>query len=180
MNREGRSSSHLIGLGGVAGAHGIRGALRVRADAGAATTDPEVFAALGKVTIGGKDYQVLKAEKHKNQVLLHLEGILTRSQAEQLTGQQVQGERNRFPRLPPGEYYWFEVLGLPVQRASDGARLGYLEEIIPTPAHDVYVVRQGGQEILLPAVEEVVLEINLEKGFITVSPPEGLPGAHED
>ena len=89
-------------------------------------------------------------------------------------GWQVQGDRRRFPALPPGEYYWFQVLGLPVVNVADGALLGYLDEIIPTPGHDVYVVRQGEREVLLPAVEDVIVEINLEEGVIKASPPEGL------
>ncbi len=180
MSREPRSPTHLIGLGQISGAHGIRGAVKVRADAGAATTDPEVFAALEEVNIGGQDYKILEAARFKNQVLLQLEGIETRSQAEQLAGKAVQGDRRRFPRLPPGEYYWFQVLGLPVYEAADGALLGYLEEVIPTPAHDVYAVRLDRREVLLPAVAEVVLEINLAEGFIKVSLPEGLLETYAD
>jgi 16S rRNA processing protein RimM len=84
------------------------------------------------------------------------------------------GDRRRFPPLPPGEYYWFQVLGLPVVNEEDGARLGYLDHIIPTPGHDVYVVRDGEREILLPAVEDVIVEINLKEGVIKALPPEGL------
>jgi 16S rRNA processing protein RimM len=164
----------LIGLGQVSGPHGIKGALKVRADAEAATTDPEVFAALGEVWIGGRIYPVLQAERHKNQVLLQLAGVVTRSQAAELAGLAVQGDRRRFPPLPPGEYYWFQVLGLPVINVADGARLGYLDHIIPTPGHDVYVVVEGEREVLLPAVEDVIVEINLEDGVIKASPPEGL------
>jgi 16S rRNA processing protein RimM len=164
----------LIGLGQVSGAHGIKGAVKVRADAEAATTDPEVFAALGEVRIGGRSYQVIQAGRYKNQVLLQLAGVATRSQAEELAGLAVQGDRRRFPPLPPGEYYWFQVLGLPVINVADGARLGYLDHIIPTPGHDVYVVVEGEREVLLPAVEEVIVEINLEDGVIKALPPEGL------
>jgi 16S rRNA processing protein RimM len=164
----------LIGLGQVSGAHGIKGALKVRADAEAATTDPEVFAALGEVWIGGRGYQVLQAERHRNQVLLQLAGVVTRNQAAELAGLAVQGDRRRFPPLPPGEYYWFQVLGLPVINVADGVRLGYLDHIIPTPGHDVYVVVEGEREVLLPAVEDVIVEINLEDGVIKASPPEGL------
>ena len=163
----------FIGLGQISGAQGLRGAVKVRPDAEAATTDPEVFAAVGEVGIGGQRYQVLEAERHKNQVLLWLEGVDTRSRAEELAGQEVLGDRRRFPQLPPGEYYWFQLLGLPVYDA-DGALLGHLQEIIATPGHDVYVVRQGEREILLPAVEEVIVEINLEEGLIKAAPPEGL------
>jgi 16S rRNA processing protein RimM len=162
----------------VSGAHGIRGAVKVRADAVAATTDPEVFLALGAVEIGGRSYRILEASRLKGQVLLHLEGVSTRDEAEALVGRELKGETGRFPRLPPGEFYWFQVLGLPVLNDSDGALLGYLEEIIPTPGHDVYAVRRGDQELLLPAVEEVITEINLEEGWIKVSPPPGLLEAY--
>lgn len=150
MSKEQGAQPFLVGLGRVAAAHGLRGALKIRADAQTATTDPAVFAALGEVVIGGRGYQILEARRFKNQVLLHLEGIHTRSQAENLVGQEVRGDRRRFPPLPPGEYYWFQLLGLPVLNAADGAWLGNLEEIIPTPAHDVYVVRLGSREVLLP------------------------------
>ena len=170
----------LIGLGQVSGAQGLQGAVKVRADAEAATTDPEVFAALGEVWIGGRGYQVLKAGRHKNQVLLWLDGVDTRSRAEELAGLKVLGDRRRFPRLPPGEFYWFQVLGLPVVNEEDDILLGYLDHIICTPGHDVYVVRQGEREVLLPAVEEVIVEINLEAGVIKVLPPEGLLETYAD
>jgi 16S rRNA processing protein RimM len=174
LSRTAPDPGALIGLGQVSGAQGIKGAVKVRADAEAATTDPEVFEALGEVWIGGQGYQVLTATRHKNQVLLWLDGVHTRSRAEELAGLQVWGDRRRFPKLPPGEYYWFQVLGLPVVNETDGALLGYLDSIMPTPGHDVYVVRQGEREILLPAVEDVIVEIDLEEGVIKASPPEGL------
>jgi len=150
----------------------------LRPDAHTATTDPEVIAALGEVEIGGKRHRVLDAGRLKGQVLLRLEGIDTRDQAETLIGQEVKGEASRFPPLPAGEYYWFQILGLPVLRAADGALLGHLQEIIPTPGHDVYVVRRGEKELLLPAVEEVITEINLAEGWIKAAPPPGLEEAY--
>ncbi|MGA8573266.1 MAG: ribosome maturation factor RimM [Desulfobaccales bacterium] len=174
MSKGQDSPSHLIGLGRISGAQGLRGAVKVRPDAAAATTDPEVFQALAEVVIGEQTYAVLQADRLKNQVLLQLAGVETRTQAEQLTGRQVLGDRRRFPPLPPGEYYWFQLLGLPVYDAGDGALLGRLQEILPTPGHDVYVVVQGQQEFLLPAVAEVVVEINLQEGFLKVAPPPGL------
>ncbi len=162
----------------MAGVHGLRGVLKVRADAASATTDPEVIAALGEVEIGGRSYRVTSASRQKGQVLLRLEGVQTRDQAEALIGQEVSGEVARFPLLPEGEYYWFQVLGLPVINGADGVLLGHLREIIATPAHDVYVVRRGEEELLLPAVEEVITDINLEEGWIKVAPPPGLLEAY--
>ncbi len=174
MSKGQDSPSHLIGLGRISGAQGLHGAVKVRPDAAAATTDPEVFQALAEVVIGEQTYAVLQADRLKNQVLLRLAGVETRTQAEQLAGRQVLGDRRRFPPLPDGEYYWFQLLGLPVYDAGDGALLGRLQEILPTPGHDVYVVVQGQREFLLPAVAEVVVEINLQEGFLKVAPPPGL------
>lgn len=174
MSKGQDSPSHLIGLGRISGAQGLGGAVKVRPDAAAATTDPEVFQALAEVVIGEQTYAVLQADRLKNQVLLVLAGVETRTQAEQLSGRQVLGDRRRFPPLPPGEYYWFQLLGLPVYDAGDGALLGRLKEILPTPGHDVYVVVQGQRELLLPAVADVVVEINLKEGFLKVAPPPGL------
>ena len=169
-----------MGLGQVAGVHGLRGAVKVSPGRGAATTDPAVIQALGEVVIGERPYQVLRAERHRRQMLLWLSGVNSREEAEALVGQEVRGAPGRFPPLPSGEYWWFQVLGLPVVDAGDGARLGVLAEIIPTPGHDVYVVRRGSREMLVPAVEEVIVEINLQEGWIKVAPPPGLLEAYAD
>ncbi len=180
MSKATEDSSHLIGLGRISGAHGIRGAVKVRPDATAATTDPEDFLALGEVVVGGRPYRVISADRLKNQVLLRLAGVDDRNRAEALAGLEVLGDRRRFPKLPSGEFYWFQLLGLPVYHAGDGSRLGYLRAIMPTPAHDVYVVADGDREILLPAVEDVIVAIDLEQGLIKVAPPEGLLEAYAD
>ena len=174
MSKDDKVAPVLVGLGRISGVHGLRGALKLRPDADSATTDPEVITALEEVEIGGKRHRVLDAGRLKWQILLRLEGIETRDQAETLIGQEVKGDANRFPPLPEGEYYWFQILGLPVLHAADGDLLGHLQEIIPTPGHDVYVVRRGKKELLLPAVEEVITEINLAEGWIKAAPPPGL------
>ena len=141
---------------------------------------PETFLALGEILVGGEAWQVLKAARGRGHVLLRLAGIDSREQAEPLVGQEVQAEARRFPELADGEYYWFQLLGLPVVHAGDGTILGRLEAIWPTGAHDVYVVRQGKREVLLPAVEEVIQEIDLQAGVVKVRPPEGLLDLYAD
>jgi 16S rRNA processing protein RimM len=158
----------------------VRGGLKVRAEADSATADPEVFAALGEVEIRGRPFRVREAGRLKHQVRLHLEGIDTLELAQELVGQELCGDPERFPPLNEGEYYWFQVLGLEVVLAADGTSLGRLEEIIPAGAHDVYVVRRGDREVLLPAVEEVIAEINLKEGVIKVNPPAGLLEIYAD
>ena len=167
-------------LGRVVGVHGLKGMVRVGISGQSADFDPATFAALEEILVGGERFQVIKAARGRGHVLLRLLGVDSREQAETLVGREVQGEAHRFPELPPGEYYWFQVLGLPVVHAGDGTLLGRLEEIWPTGAHDVYVVRQGKREVLLPAVAEVIQEIDLNEGLLKVWPPEGLLDLYAD
>ena len=170
----------LVPLGRVVGVHGLKGMVRVGISGQSADFDPQTFAALGEILVGGERFQVIKAARGRGHVLVRLAGIDSREQAESLVGREVQGEARRFPELPAGEYYWFQVLGLSVVHAGDGTVLGRLEEIWPTGAHDVYVVRQGRREVLLPAVEGVIQEIDLNAGCLKVWPPEGLLDLYAD
>jgi len=169
-----------VPLGRVVGVHGLKGTVRVGLTGRSADFDPKTFAELGEILVGGERFQVVKAARGRGHVLVKLHGIDSREEAEPLVGREVQGEARRFPELPPGEYYWFQILGLPVIHAGDGTVLGRLEEIWPTGAHDIYVVRQGKREVLLPAVEEVIQEIDLEAGCLRVRPPEGLLDLYAD
>jgi 16S rRNA processing protein RimM len=72
------------------------------------------------------------------------------------------------PPLPPGEYYHHQLIGLPVV-TDEGQRLGVLVEILANAANDIYVVRpEQGPEILLPAIDSVILDIDLQHGEIRV------------
>jgi 16S rRNA processing protein RimM len=76
--------------------------------------------------------------------------------------------------LPPtesNEFYWYQLIGLEVVD-TEGQKLGTLEEIIETGSNDVYVVRRGREEILVPAIEEVVREVDLQRRLMTVDLPE--------
>jgi 16S rRNA processing protein RimM len=170
----------LVPLGRVVGVHGLKGMVRVGLAGRSADFDPKTFADLGEILVGGERYRLIKASRGRGHVLVRLAGIDSRDQAEALVGREVQGEAQRFPELPAGEYYWFQVLGLPVVHADDGAVLGVLAEIWPTGAHDIYVVRQGTREVLLPAVEGVIQDIDLKEGRVLVRPPEGLLGLYAD
>jgi 16S rRNA processing protein RimM len=85
-------------------------------------------------------------------------------------GQDIWIERRQLPPLPPGEYYWFEILGLQVFRADTGACLGKVTAIMPTPGHDVYVVQDDNAEYLIPAVADVILSIAPDQGRIVIAP----------
>ena len=102
-----------------------------------------------------------------------MEGIDTRNSAESWIGAELFIEKTTLPQLEEGTYYWFEIIGLSVCDV-EGAYLGRVESILPTGSNDVYVVTDHENEILIPAIESVVLDIDLEKGRMAVAVPEGL------
>ena len=109
---------------------------------------------------------------HKR-VLVRLHGCQDLATAEAFREYEVLIPRSWFPALPAGEYYWFEIEGLAVY-GNDGRYLGAVSEIIYTGSNDVYVVRNGTQETLIPALRDVVRTIDLVRGEIHLFTAAGL------
>jgi 16S rRNA processing protein RimM len=122
--------------------------------------------------------RVLKARTKKGQsVILTLEGVVDRTQARSFVGKEIFLDRTQLSPLAEGEYYWHEIEGLTVVSAGR-EELGILSDVFTTGAHDVYVVKGDRGEILVPAVEQMVKEIDLEKGVMKVDLPPGLDEAN--
>ena len=161
-------------LGKVIGTHGIRGQLRVHSFSG------EFEHLLGLQTVTLKDaagtfetFTVAVAALHGRRVLLKLQGFDDIDQVLPLVGREVYAERELLPELAEDEFFWDDLLGLTV--VTDGGQtLGTIHEIIATGSNDVYVVRGGPKEYLIPALEDVVTGVDLEAGTMTISPLEGL------
>ncbi len=88
-------------------------------------------------------------------------------------GREILAKRGTLPPLKEGEYYWIDILGMVVE-TEEGKRIGRVKEILPTGANDVYVVEGKKREIFLPATEEVIQKVDLEKGVMKVIRMEGL------
>jgi 16S rRNA processing protein RimM len=158
------------------GAHGVRGELKVEI----LTDDPHRFGRLDRVLVGLEDEEPVAwplegYRLHKGRALLKLANCDDRNAAETLRGYLIQIPSEEALPLEEGEYYEHQVIGLDVWTAA-GERLGELIEILYTGANDVYVVRGQGQarEILIPAIEGVVLAVDLEAGRLVVELPDGL------
>jgi len=168
-------NSDLLSLGKVVGIHGVRGEIKVLSSGAL-----ESLVEQEEVFLRRPDQQTLcrravrLARPHKNVTLLSLEGIDSADEARQYVGNEILVDRSKLPPLPPGEYYWSQIQGLRVE-TREGQRLGRVERLITTRANDVYVVREGDREILIPAVEEIIHRIDLEEGLMVVDLPEGLP-----
>lgn len=112
--------------------------------------------------------KIRSRRKHKASLLVALDDVRTAEDAAELTNRYVFVRAEDRPPLPEGEYYHHELIGLQVVD-EDGETLGRLEEVISNPANDIYLVRPDqGPEILLPATEEVILEVDLEAGEMRI------------
>ena len=76
--------------------------------------------------------------------------------------------------LPEGAFFLADIYGLEVRDAGTGAVLGKIEDVLTLPANNVYVVRGGERELMIPAVPQFIAETNVEDGFIRVNMMEGL------
>lgn len=161
-------------LGKITATHGIKGQLRVTVYSG----NCETILSLKSLMLKGPDgvmrtLQLSSASAHGKKVIIGLSGYDNINQALPLVGHELYVPRNMMPALAEGEYYWCDLLGLRVETES-GEFLGDLTDIIATGSNDVYVVKEGGREFLIPALEDVVLDVDLDAGIMKVSPPEGL------
>jgi 16S rRNA processing protein RimM len=109
----------------------------------------------------------------RGRVLIKLEGAASRGDAEALVGATLYIPESEAVRLPPGAYFWHDIVGLQV-RSRDGLELGAIAEILETGSNDVYVVRGPRGEVLIPATHEVVQRIDLEAGIMEIEIIEGL------
>lgn len=164
----------LIHLGTVAGTHGIKGGLRVRTFSGEYETLSALktlFLQKGNGVVERLDVSSVRGQG-KNAVL----ALKDRSSIEQVVefiGAGIFAERSQLPPLPDGEYYWCDLIGMAVL-LEDGTSLGEITSIIQTGSNDVYVVEDGSREVLIPAIEDVVVDIDPEARVMRVSLLEGL------
>jgi 16S rRNA processing protein RimM len=153
-------------IGRVERPHGVRGEVRVAPY----TDDPERFTWLKTVYVGEKAMRPVAVEAarfHQGIVLLKLAGYDDRDAAETLRQEWLHVPEEEGIPLEEGEFYLYHLIGLHVY-TDEGEQLGELTEVLETKANLVYVVNGPRGEILLPETEEVVQEIDLDAGRMTV------------
>jgi 16S rRNA processing protein RimM len=165
--------SSLVAVGKVVRTHGIRGALKVLPygeTLGEMEAGEKLFSIEGR---GQRQLTLVSLNSQKRVLIVEFEEIGGMDQAQALTGKDLFIDRDRLPRLPSGEYYHFQLIGLSVD-PREGKPLGTLSTVLETGGNDVYVVEMGGKELLIPAIEEVIGEVDLLNGKLIVDLPEGL------
>lgn len=166
----------LIPIGKVVGTHGIKGHLKVSSYAESADFfSPGKQLALRRKGKPVVMFRVESARLHKHRILLSLEGIASIEAAKEWIGYDLCIDKAALPALEGGTYYWYQIIGLEVFTVDD-RRLGRVTGILATGSNDVYVVRDGKKEVLIPAIDSVVIDIDPTHGILRVDLPEGLEG----
>lgn len=155
-------------IGQIVNTFGIKGMVKIKPF----TDDINRFDKLEKVYIknkeGKKEYQIQEVKYHKNMVLMKLEGVDTLEQAEILRQSYLLVNREDEEPLEEGVYYIVDLIGLEVY-TDENIFLGKVDDIFNTGSNDIYVVKDGkGKQILLPGIPEVLKNVDLENGKITV------------
>lgn len=164
-----------IVVGRILSSWGVRGQIKVEP----LTDDIKRFDKLKKVFIGTDDlparYDVESVLYLKNAfVVLKLKNIDSPEQAEKFRGVYLKISREDAVKLPEGRYFICDIVGLHVFTES-GEFLGKIVDVLPTGANDVYVVNgKAGNQILIPAIKEVVKQIDLENNKMIVRLMEGM------
>lgn len=161
-----------LNVGRVVKSHGIKGEVAVEVS----TDDPDVHFAVGEVLTGrqaGKerDLTVKTMRPHQKRLLVSFEEVPDRTAADSLRGMKFFAaplEREE----DSDEYYDHELIGLDV--VHDGSKAGTVTGVMDTPNRKILEIDYGGREVLVPFVMEFVPEIDLDEGWLEITPPEGL------
>jgi 16S rRNA processing protein RimM len=165
-------------IGKIVGLHGLKGDLKVYSYSETLRAFEAGHSIYIRTAAGQEQVHIIESAKpHKKIILLSLKGISTISDAEDFIDSDLFMEKESLPELDDGTYYWFEIIGLSVF-LKDNTFIGNVTSVIPTGSNDVYVVKdpdkRNNQEILIPAIASVVLEIDLKNERMSVDLPEGL------
>jgi 16S rRNA processing protein RimM len=165
---------NLLRVGVISSTHGVKGEVKVFPT----TDDPARFKSLKKVMLDtGREHMDLEIQGvkfFKNMVILKFKGFDSIDEIEKYKGKDLLISRDQAVELGPDENFIIDLIGLRVV-TEDGAEFGTLTDVIKTGANDVYEVRTGeGKDVLLPAIKECVLGVDIEEGIVTVHIMDGL------
>ena len=158
-------------VGRIIRSHGLDGSLRIQS----LSDNPARFQAGSMVTVAGRTRTVASCNHLPDgHALLRLEGLNDPYAARRLSGEWLIAPTDSDHQLPEGEYYHYQLVGL-TAITDRGENLGTVQEVLETGSNDVYVVTSdSGEEVLLPAIEQVVKEIDLASGKMLVHLLDGL------
>ncbi len=163
--------NQYLEVGKVTNVHGLMGEVKVQPWA----DSPEFLCQFKTLYVDEAHWpiQVERARVHKNMVIMKFEGLTDVPGALSLRNAILYIDRSD-ARLPEGAFFLADIYGLGVRDAATGEVLGQIADVLTLPANNVYVVRGGARELMIPAVPQFIAETNVEAGFIRVNMMEGL------
>lgn len=162
------SGNELINVGEISGVFGVKGWLKVFS-----LTDPReniVNYSPWLLKKGGetKEVKLLSGKRQGKTVVVQIEGVSDRNDAELLCGWKVLIKKSQLPEPEEGIYYWADLVGVLVETVQ-GISLGKVDYLLETGANDVLVVNDGKQERLIPFInEQVIKKIDLKDNIMIV------------
>lgn len=161
-------------VGVISSTHGIRGEVKVFPT----TDEPKRFKVLKHVILKAKretiELEIENVKFFKQFVILKFKGIDNINDIEKYKGAELWVTRENAVPLEEGEYFIADLIGLKVV-TDEGKPLGVMKDVLQTGANDVYeVTMENGKEVLLPVIDECILDIDLDKGEILVHVMDGL------
>ena len=164
----------LLRVGVITSTHGVRGEVKVFPT----TDDMNRFKKLKTVILDtGKEHKTLNIESvkfFKNMVILKFKGFDNINDVEMWRQKDLLISRDQAVKLSPDENFIVDLIGLTVM-TDEGEKLGVMKDVLQTGANDVYIVKMAdGKEVLLPAIKDCILNVDLEKGEMLVHVLDGL------
>lgn len=159
-------------IGKIVGTHGIKGECRVElwCDSG------EFFSFFKNLYLdnSGKEKLTVKSRPHKNIALMKIKGIDNIDDAIPLVGKILYMNRKDCP-LPDDVYFIQDIIGCVVKDISHGTQYGKVTDVLYTGANDVYEIKNDeGKTYLIPKIDDIVKEVNVDKEYILIKPMKGL------
>lgn len=165
-----------IKVGKITTAVGIKGEVKVYPY----TDEQERFEELTSVYAGDDRMRIDRVRYQKGLVILKLAGIDDRNAAEALRGKYLTIDRSELRELDEDEYFIFDLIGLEAVD-QEGAHIGVVSDVIQNSAQDLYEIKtDSGEKYLVPAVYEIVTDIDINSGIMKIKPIDGLFGDQEE
>ncbi len=161
----------FLEIGKFVGTHGVRGMVRIQpwSDDGEFLTKFKNF----YLDNGKTKIKINKITPHGNVVIASIDDIDSIEDAEKLRNQVLYIKRAD-AKLPDGRYFVSEIIGAQVFDADTNVLLGTLTDVSPTGANDVWHIKSGEKEYLVPAISDVIVDVNIDNDIITIRPLKGI------
>lgn len=158
-------------VGKVTNVHGLMGEVKVQPWA----DSPEFLCQFKTLYVDEAHFPmtVQRARVHKDMVIIKFDGPTDVPSALSLRNAILYIDRSDVD-LPEGAFFLADIYGLEVRDAATGEVLGKIADVLTLPANNVYVVKGGARELMIPAVPQFIAETNVEGGYLRVNLMEGL------